>query len=385
MRKGKIEEWVKGLEMKNGRLSVDRIPSKHLRSIREAIEENQRFFWVPNKLAGTRKGEIRRIWRQIQFFQKHGDRDIDKATKRVHYLNKIEEFVGEGEPIKIIFIAWPFKNYKNPLKTNRRTPDLGELIFVQRLLQINEAVKTEYPPGIEWTVLAEGEAYRGLLGASKEDVALYLETMKRFIKLLGGEKIIKIKDLKKAIEGPEFNERYQKSLENLRRLKEGRTGEEWFRYRSQIDPFVEVMFWSQDVTKIPLKDLIVIYYGDHYIDMTSRHRELRAFLRDRAKEIAWKYVAFNEAKTEIIAKRFPQHLYFSITYKPERFCFRIPTVRPPHHGIPVVIPKGPVEITHLATLLIRILLGYREVVAVYVDDDQEDQPFYYKPKEADVN
>ncbi len=402
MRKRKIEEWVKGLEMKNGRLSVEKIASEHLASISDAIYRyfkgdggsGTREIKVPWKAVETLRRHhdlqsmnrklqrayslqihkiVKGIWRSFEFFQKHGPQTIDKLGKKVFFA-KIRRFVEEKEPIKIFFIAWPFKNYLNPLKTNRKTPDLGELIFVQRLLQINGAVQRKYPPGIEWTVLTEGEVYRDLLGASKEDAVLYLEGMKKFIKLLKGEEIIKTRDLKAEVQGSEFEEKYQRSLQIFREWDES-----WISFNTTIKPFIKVMFHSQDVSDIPLGDLMMIFYGEEW-DLTSRQKELKLSMLTEARKMAEKYVAFQEAKTEIISRKFAGYLHFGITYSSHRFSFEIPTKRPPHHGV-TLTSKWHFDLVYL----IEILKRPEQFAAVYVEDDQEKQPFYYKRKETDAD
>src|SRR4030042_2746360 len=55
----------------------------------------------------------------------------DQARK--DYLAKIECLVTKSRPLELVFLGFPFKCH-NPIETVRRTPDLGELAFLLRLL-----------------------------------------------------------------------------------------------------------------------------------------------------------------------------------------------------------------------------------------------------------
>ena len=120
---------------------------------------------------------VMQVWKQIASFQRTGlPQGLDMTVKR-NYLDKIKQDIKDEEPVKIVIDTFPFKD-PNPLVTNRIAPDFGELLFVQRLLQINEAVKTKYPLGVEITVLAEGEVYRRWLGVSETNVKYYMKGIK---------------------------------------------------------------------------------------------------------------------------------------------------------------------------------------------------------------
>jgi len=110
------------------------------------------------------------------------------------YLRQIDFFVRQNLPIELVFLGFPFKCH-NPIETMRRTPDLGELAFLLRLLDINMTLKQIYPPGVNFTVLTEGKVYKDLFGATNEEVERYQVRLAEFVSGLGAGKSIFLVDL----------------------------------------------------------------------------------------------------------------------------------------------------------------------------------------------
>lgn len=298
-------------------------------------------------------------------------------------LKQIAAFVREKVPVKIVLIAWPFKFPQNPLKTNRSFPDLGELMFVKRLLDINEAVKLAYEPGIQWTILSEGEAYGELLGVSAEDATRYKETMAYFIHLVGGEGVIILDCLHRVLnqyQNPNFETAWQMQVErfsfNGDRIVPPPEIQEVFPY------LLFTMFWSLDVRMLPLEELLAIYCQE------GESKEVEK-LEEKATTLAIRYAAFQLAKNCLgsngaVVDTFPNHLYLTITSKTGRFA--IQPIHPltrlfPHHGVPVVTTYGGktwVNVVYLADVLARP----NQFEAVYLPGDPEEQmgwqhPFFY--------
>lgn len=359
LRMKELEKLVKGQDQEGV------MPGEVL-TIEEIIEQCRTTAKSPSPCSGG-GGRAKQIWKRIASFQRASlPQGLDRKVKRRSYLDKIEQAVKHKEPVKIVLVAFPFKD-PNPLVTNRITPDFGELLFVEKLLQIDEAVKTKYPLGAEITVLAEGEACRSWLGVSKEAISLYMEGIGKFINLLEGQDVIKIEDLKLlTTQDPGFDKRNKVNLEILN------TSDSAY---ALLQPFFRVFFWSQDVSYIEFKDLTAIYYG-YPQNWTSHQKRLQRLLREQAYRIATEYLAFQMAKTESIIQQFPEHLYVGITYKPERFCLGIPTLRPPHLGI-TLLNNGCVELLRL--MEVAILQSRKKLFkAIFAKGWSEPtKPFYY--------
>lgn len=367
LRKKELKRLVKKVDIdKKGKVVTDNMIAGECRSLEEIIKEYSLAIELPFCKSG-KSGKVNKIWRQIANFQRPGLPQTVSREAKTDYLNKISDFIRNDEPIKIVLVALPFKD-PNPLVTNRIMPDLGELLFMERLLQIDKAVKTKYSLGVEITVLSEGKVYRNWLGVSETNIKYYMKGIKEFIDFLGGQNVIKIDCLKAVAES---NQGFQKRrLENMERLKKQGYALDLFR------PFEKVFYWSQNVSQFPFQDLVAVYYG-HPQNWDSQQIEIHKTLKERAHKIAIEYLAFQMSKTKSIAESFPKHLYISITYKPERFCLGIPTLKPPHRGVTLL----DIREARLFNLMDILIFQSRQpkVSAVYVDGyDKPTGPFYYE-------
>src|SRR5207244_2692771 len=103
-----------------------------------------------------------------------------------------------GDPIRFVVIGFPFK-MPNPLKTNRRCPDLGEAVFLGQMHRMTQAITGWYAPGARWTVLTEGTAFRHLLDIDETEVTAYRAGVEQLATGLGTD-WIEFLDLKSVVE-----------------------------------------------------------------------------------------------------------------------------------------------------------------------------------------
>lgn len=295
---------------------------------------------------------------------RRGDGSIFSSVQ-TEYRRKISKFVSKNEPLQFVFQGFPFKCH-NPVETLRRIPDLGELVSLQRLMDINETVKQIYPPGVKFTVLTEGGTYRNLFGANQSEVEIYQERCKYFINLIEAENNIKFIDFLELIEDGE------KFLASCKR-------EEDHISDGEIEQFVPVMMRSLPiVSKIPFEDLLAVFgYQTNTGILTTFEKEFGLYIKNAAKDLAIKYLAIQKAKRnfDVIRLHFPDYLYVSTTSKQDRYSFHPIHRRTrlyPHHGVPV-LGSDRVDIVYLG----EILSNPEIYTAVYYDKDIEDAPFYF--------
>lgn len=295
----------------------------------------------------------------------------DQARKE--YLRKIEFLISEGYPLELVFLGFPFKCH-NPIETTRRTPDLGELAFLLRLLDIDTTVKQIYPPGTHFVVLSEGNAYKDLFGATKQEVEEFEKRLKYFVNCLGAGEIISFLDfISLCKQFPDFESILREEEINLRASRGTQNVEK------EINTFSSVMMRSVPVLAgISLDDLLAVFGNRSNLgSLSDSQLGLLEKLSVEGEELAIRYLAFQKAKSRlgVISKLFPQSLYVSTTVKRDRFSFHPIHRRTrlyPHHGVPV-LGSDKVDIV----FFMEVLEDPESYLAVYCPDDTEEAPFYF--------
>jgi len=285
---------------------------------------------------------------------------------------KISKLVSKGDPIQFVFQGFPFKCH-NPIETIRRTPDLGEIAFLQRLADINETIRQVYPPGAKFTILTEGESYKDLFGASSVEVEIFEQTCKCFsdrLKIGSIIEFINLLDLIKDKKG--FFEASKKEAGLIFEVcSKGKVDE--------VMQLIPVMMRSLPiVSKVPFEDLFAVFgFGSGSGNLTSFQEEFAVFLKEAARELAAKYLAIQKVKRklDLVNNAFPNYLYVSTTSKKDRYSFHPIHRRTrlyPHHGVPV-LGSDRVDIVYLG----EIISNPDVYIAVYCDGDLENAPFYF--------
>ena len=286
---------------------------------------------------------------------------------------RISKFVEKDKPIEFVFQGFPFKCH-NPFETLRRTPDLGELAFLKRLLDINETIKQLYSPGVKFTVLTEGKSYKDLFGASDKEIALFTKVCREFCRKLKAEKIVNFVDFMDLLDDPQ-------RFSTLCTIEEGRLRDRQSSgfMDEEVEQFISVMMRSlpyiQDVT---YKDLLSVFGKNKALTALSDNQlELLEALSNDAKELAIRYLAIQKAKGDlnVIGSKYPDYIYVSTTAKRNRYSFHPIHRRTrlyPHHGVPV-FGSDKVDVVFLG----EVISNSDKYTAVYCDDDIEDAPFCF--------
>ncbi len=287
------------------------------------------------------------------------------------YKRKITEFVPKNEPIQFVFQGFPFKCH-NPIETLRITPDLGELAFLQRLLDINETVRQVYPPGLNFTVLTESKTYKDLFGSTDSEIDTYKTTIMTFLEKLGGTQIIRFIDFMDILNNKsEFAEHCKNEgkylFENLSNPK----------VLEEVNRLVPVMSRSLPINQdVYYEDLLAVF-GFNRAELTVFQKEFAKYIKSASTELSVKYLAIAKAKkdNQIIKSVFPNHIYVSTIARNDVYSFHPIHKRTrifPHHGVPI-LGSDTVDVAYLGD----ILTNPNIYTAVYVGDDIEDAPFYF--------
>ena len=285
---------------------------------------------------------------------------------------KISGFIEKDQPIKFVFQGFPFK-CRNPIETLRRTPDLGELAFLQRLADINKTVAQLYPPGVEFTVLTEGQTYKDLFGANGEEVVNFEGRCRYFLRKLGADRVVTFVDFLDTVDDT-------KHFLDMNRTEEERLyKKQTYTSQENIDQLVPVMMRSLPITQeVSYEDLLTVFgFGVEFKNLSNFQMDFLEYLSEAAKELSIKYLAIQNTKSSLntISSKYPEHIYISTTSKTERYSFHPIHRRTrlyPHHGVPVY-GSDKVDIVFLG----EVISSPRYFKAVYCDDDIEDAPFYF--------
>lgn len=299
--------------------------------------------------------------------------DVIFAEAKEKYLGQIDFFVQQNLPIELVFLGFPFKCH-NPVETVRRTPDLGELAFLLRLLDINATTRQIYPPGVNFTVLTEGRAYKDLFGATDMEVEKYQIQLAGFISGLGAGALISLVDLAEIYaRDPEFERRREGEEKKLRRDKSLENT------KQEIMRLIPVMMRSLPVIEgVGLEDLFEVY--DYQISsnlLSESQVQLRKQLLCDSEELAIHYLAIQHTKKSLkmISRFFPNRLYVSTIARPDVYSFHPIHRRTrlfPHHGVPI-FESDKVDIVQFK----EIVKNPGNYAAFFCPDDIEDAPFYF--------
>ncbi|MBD3353838.1 MAG: L-tyrosine/L-tryptophan isonitrile synthase family protein, partial [Candidatus Lokiarchaeota archaeon] len=134
------------------------------------------------------------------------------------WIKKLNYFIDKGKRIEFSILGFPFK-VPVPLKTNRKLPDLGELLSLNRLNNIMELIEKIYSPGAKVTVFTEG-IFGSFVGLEKKEADAYRDYLIKIKENLNLSNVI-IQDLRVLEEFvPNFEKEFQLEKEKMLKLYE---------------------------------------------------------------------------------------------------------------------------------------------------------------------
>lgn len=318
---------------------------------------------------GTREERILSVFTHPEVL--FGDPSFIPAN-RPAWLERIGAFTARNEPIPFVTMAFAYK-MQNPLKTDRRAPDLGEALMLRRFEVVLRAIGAVYPPGARLTILEEGILGR-CLGVDPRVTADYRAGIDQIVAVSGIDRGLidfhSLDDMVTAI--PNFEARWIHEQERLREL--------W----QQGDPAIRTAYagtvpatrtsvpsWDYDPVVLaaaydPVQIDSALRYPRDYIDKVA-HRQFFAY---RA------ILALRDSTGYLAALR-PHALKMTVSPKPENLA-----VTPinlwsrilPYHGLPVLDADGRWHITYRGALGAE----YGELQALHLQSDADPTPIAYR-------
>lgn len=298
-------------------------------------------------------------------------------------IDKITTFVQEDRPIEFCLIAFSPKSH-SPIETGmRRLPDLGEMMFLKRLLDIDTTIKRVFSPGVRFTVCFEGFSFVDHFGNSMEEVNDFKQDLQEKINQLDTDKKIVLEDLAQITSNfPEFEGiRLQKEVD-IRNNFNNSSG-----VSSEVETFLPVMRRaSVDLSDCDFDDLLAVTKAQRNMGgiLTDEQKMLALTIEHKALENAIFYVSFNKARQDlkVMEKTFPDQIYISITSKPGRLAIHpinAGTKTFPHHGVPLLFQDGRAEIISFRDLLSRQeFFSGPKFKRVHLEGDEDSQPFFFQ-------
>lgn len=288
------------------------------------------------------------------------------------FLNKIRYFTKRNAPIEFIMMAMPFK-CPNPLKVSHIGPDLGEVGFILRLLDIAKLIKSIYSPGAKFTILVESNALRDIIGVTEKDAEIYFESIKKILRELDLSGTIELVDLEKIHRKiPNFKKLYQNNVRKVRDLYNSKKPD----IIKDINKIVPTMILSVNVRKYKLNRLFKIFNKE----IKDRNTIMaRADIYSKAIDIAIRFYAFLKTRKdlEVMVKLFPNKIYCTLAPKPNRLNLYSGTKLEPHHGVGVLTKDNSIDVKYEAD--VRRKGNYIEV---YIKGF--DYPFYFEEIDANI-
>lgn len=294
------------------------------------------------------------------------------------WLKKFNRFLNKNEPLKFTILGFPFK-VPVPLKTNRKYPDMGDVLALFRLKLLNDHIKNLYPPGGITFVFTEG-VFGRFTGIAEETWLKYAQFLKELAERLNFSESVKFIDfaeMEKAV--PDFTERIKDKVTQLRELFAKKDQEFMNKYTGAYESIYRI------VKPESLDEIILLeVYNDELSDenISEVARRVRSQLRKDTHEAIFQYYAYLALRDDLdfINQRVPGALTLSVSPKPNRLGIiqvNAECTRLPHHGVTVYYPERE---QYSIEYLIDIKRRERRFEMVFLEGDPDDKPFYYSAK-----
>lgn len=291
-------------------------------------------------------------------------------THRADWLDRFARFTAANQPVQFVAMAFPYKS-PNPLKTDRRGPDLGEALMLRRFQAVLDAVAAIYPPGGVLTILEEGILGR-CQGVEPRRIVSYRDGIAPITVLSGVDPTqIQFHSLDDMVDRiPNFEARWIQEEERMRELWEAG------------DPDVRAAHtttMAAQRTSVPTLDFDPNVLARAY-DPSQTTSELR-YIRDYLDKVSHRqFFAYrsllNLRDAGYLGEIAPGAIKLTVSPKPENLSV-VPVNRQsrilPYHGVPVRHLDGGWDIRYLAAMA-----EFGAVRALHLTGDADPAPIGYQ-------
>ncbi|MEK7188562.1 MAG: L-tyrosine/L-tryptophan isonitrile synthase family protein [Patescibacteria group bacterium] len=286
------------------------------------------------------------------------------------WLEKIRYFTSRKKPLLFTIHGFPFK-IPCPIKTDRKVPDLGEILIMLKLNSVWESITKIYKPGAKITLITEGGMGK-FVGVSEEDWKTYQIQLRKFVKLLNFSKKMNLVEISEMEKNNDYKKIFKKTLNEIKKLYKSKDKLIIDRVGKTFDSTYRIVS-----TENYNEETVMDIYNEGI--KAVRIVKLRSALKKKTFESIFNYLAYLKTRDTLnfVEKIAPHSLPLSVSPKPGRlgiipisaYCKRLP-----YHGVPVYHrEKNIFTIEYLIDL--RRKPGKYE--KVYLKEDWENRPFYY--------
>jgi hypothetical protein len=303
-----------------------------------------------------------------------GDKNLI-LDKKDYWIDKITYFTTKKLPVRLAILGFPFK-MPVKLKTVRTLPDMGELLSLARLLFIANLIKKIYKPGAEVIIFTE-EGFYKFIGVDKKNASAYIYELKKWLKFLRWNSIIKLKSLSLMEKLPDFEKIFNKKLRENKKLLKENDPEFLRKFNEAFIPIFRI------VNSLSFDEKILMdVYNDQIKDedLPKKALKIRNLLKRKATLALLNYFAYLQTRDELnfIEKTAPHALLLTVSPK----YYRLP-IYPvskeievlPYHGVPIYFQKNN---KWQIDYLINLKRKNWKLVEVYLYKDKDKTPFFYK-------
>jgi pyoverdine/dityrosine biosynthesis protein Dit1 len=286
-------------------------------------------------------------------------------------LDRIGGAIRGGRPVEVLLPSFAGRPH-NAAAHRRVAPDLGELYALQLLKNISDAVKQIYPPGVLFTLILDGRAYRPFYGYSDDEARPYSANLANQIDLLGARGQVQLVDMfdlmtARAAELDNIDERVRSEVSAV-----------WqdpaFKHRADL---VRALRQGTETTAISAA-FIELYKSGRVssVDAQKLFVEASEIVNERAHHTAFEYAVLltKLKRLDVLGRAFPHALRGTVHPKPGQYSPRIKdteTIISPWHGVAIEKMDGRIVTEYEAV----VYESFERYEAIYVRGDEA--PFYY--------
>ncbi len=291
---------------------------------------------------------------------------------RAEWLEKIAYFVDRNAPLEFVSMAFPYK-VPNPLKSDRKAPDLGEALMLRRFKAVLDAIESVYAPGGRLTILEEGILGR-CQGVDPASIAAYRAGIDNCVAISAvPERQLTFHSLDDMVEKiPNFEARWLFEQERMRELWQQGDAGVVSAYNETVPPSKaavptqdfppEVVAHAYD----PAQTDSALRYPREYIDKIA-HR----------KFFAYRSILALRDSTGYLHNLRPHALKLTVSPKPENLAV-VPVNKwsgiLPYHGVPVLDKEGRWHILYWGGLG----ANFGALEALHLAGDADEAPIGYR-------
>ncbi|PPF14060.1 hypothetical protein C5C20_08410 [Rathayibacter rathayi] len=289
-----------------------------------------------------------------------------------HVLSHIEASIDAAVPIEVVLPSFAGRPH-NPAAHRRVAPDLGEAYAIQLLSNISEAVGQVYPPGLVFTLILDGRAYRPFYGYSDDEGLPYADGLQHLISELGAARHIRLVDMHDLL--VERKDELDAIDERVRSALTRQWNDPAFIHR---DALVRALRQGTETTPISAA-LIELYKRGNLegVDAQAFLQEASSITGERAEHTAFEYATLVTKlhELDLIGAAFPGAVRGTVHPKPGQYSPRIKdpaTVINPWHGVAIETHDGRI----VTRYEVQIYQDFERYEAVFIRGD--DAPFFYR-------